>query len=102
MTAMRPKWQPRTSRSIISSREYATVPRQKLDVQRLRLDVDERARLGFYTLVKTQGALKIERDVANAVIKEFTARQTTIDHSSNIKSLASSALYLLVCHTPTS
>ncbi|KAF2821285.1 hypothetical protein CC86DRAFT_410988 [Ophiobolus disseminans] len=71
------------------SRGYATPVAQKLDVKRLRHDIDERARLGFYTLTKKQGALLMERDVANAIVKEFLAKQNTMDHSSNVRHLTS-------------
>ena len=77
----------------ILSRGYATSRGLKLDVQRLRHDVDERARLGFYTLAKQQGALLMERDVANAIVKEFLAKQNTVDPASNIKQLASSVFH---------
>lgn len=73
-----------------SSRAYATSPGQKLDVQRLRKDVDERARLGFYALSQKQGALLMDRVKANSIAKEFLAKQKTADNRSNVKHLASS------------
>lgn len=80
-------------RSIGHTRAYATAPRQRLDVQKLRTDVDERARLGFYALNQQQGALHMDRVKANSIAKEFLAKQKTMDHGSNIKQLASSVFY---------
>ncbi|KAH7076092.1 hypothetical protein FB567DRAFT_563536 [Paraphoma chrysanthemicola] len=70
-------------------RPYASSATQKLDVQRLRHDVDERSRLGFYTLTKKQGALHMEAATANSIVKEFLHRQKTMDHKSNIEQLVS-------------
>jgi hypothetical protein len=76
-------------------RAYATNSGQKLDVQRLRVDIDEKGRLGFYTLSQQQGALLMDRVKANSIAKEFLAREKTMDHGSNIKGLASSAFCLV-------
>ena len=75
-------------RNSISKRDYAT---QILDVQRLRVDVDKRARLGFYTLNKKQDVLKIEAHTADAIITDFLAQRSNLDHGSNIRRLATSA-----------
>lgn len=81
-------------------RAYAT---QKLDVQRLRADVDKRARNGFYKLSKMQGALaKIEPRTADAIVSDFVAHRATKDPASNIRYLAKSALRrrgLVACDT---
>jgi hypothetical protein len=68
----------------------ATSTGQKLDVERLRRDVDEKARLGFYTLNQQQGALHMDRVKANSIAKEFLAKQNTMDYGSNVKHLSSS------------
>ncbi|KAH6200103.1 hypothetical protein HBI53_156660 [Parastagonospora nodorum] len=69
-------------------RAYATSSGQRHDVQRYRKDVDERGRLGYYVLSKQQGALHMESAKANAIVKEFLAKQKTMDHRSNIQHLA--------------
>lgn len=61
-------------------------------MQRLRTDVDERARLGFYALSQQQGALLMDRVKANSIAKEFFVNQKNMDDASNIKRLASSVL----------
>jgi len=66
-------------------RGYAT---QRLDVARLRDDVDQRARSGFYQLCKAQAALKIAPDKANAIYKEFIAHRNKLGHSANVRQLA--------------
>lgn len=75
-------------RSAIPRRNYAT---QKLDVQRLRGDVDKRARLGFYTLNKKQNVLHIEAHTADAIIADMLAQRRNLDPGSNIRRLAKSA-----------
>jgi hypothetical protein len=75
-------------------RAYATASGQKLDTSRLRADVDERARSGFYALSHQQGSLLMDRVKTNSIAKEFIARKKTMDHGSNVKGLASSAFYL--------
>jgi hypothetical protein len=73
-----------------SQRQSYTSPAvQRLDVRRLRADVDERGRLGFYTLTKKQGALHMEAATANSIVKEFLHRQKSMDHKSNVEQLAS-------------
>jgi hypothetical protein len=95
VNAPRPSFQPirRARRTGIVSldRAYATSASQKLDGQRLRKDVDERARLGFYALSQKQGALLMDRVKANSIAKEFLARQKTTDNHSNVKQMATSA-----------
>ncbi|KAH7065767.1 hypothetical protein BKA63DRAFT_164499 [Paraphoma chrysanthemicola] len=89
----RPKRRPRSIAAPTSAkfqrRLYASSATQKLDLQRLRHDVDERSRLGFYTLTKKQGALQMEAATANSIVKEFLHRQKTMDHRSNIEQLVS-------------
>jgi hypothetical protein len=62
----------------------------KFDARKYRLDVDERARIGFYTMSKMQGILLMDPSKANSIAKEFLAKQKTMDHAKNIKHLASS------------
>jgi hypothetical protein len=84
-----------------SVRAYATASGQKLDLPRIRADVDERSRIGFYALSQQQGSLLMDRVKANSIAKEFLARKKTMDHGSNVKGLASSAFYLMSsinCH----
>jgi hypothetical protein len=76
-------------------RAYATSSGQRHDVQRYRKDVDERGRLGYYILSKQQGALHMESAKANAIVKEFLAKQKTMDHRSNIQHLATSVSLLI-------
>jgi hypothetical protein len=83
----------RSTGFVTSTRAYATAPGQKLDVRRVRLDVDERGRIGFYTMNKMQGVLHMDPSKANSIVKEFLAKQKTLDHVSNIKYLASSVFY---------
>ncbi|KAH8724285.1 hypothetical protein GQ44DRAFT_654991 [Phaeosphaeriaceae sp. PMI808] len=75
--------------AIKRTRSYATIPGQKLDRKRMRSDVDERARLGHYTLTSQQGILLIDSAKANSIAKEFLAMQKTMDPGSNVKHLAS-------------
>jgi hypothetical protein len=74
---------------------YATSTGQRLDVQRLRTDVDKRARIGFYTLSHQQGALSIKPDKADAIIAEFLAQTKNMDHASNVKQLVASVFCLM-------
>lgn len=76
-------------------RAYATPSGQRHDVQRYRKDVDERGRVGYYVLSKQQGALHMESSKANSIVKEFLAKQKTMDHRSNIQHLATSVLFLI-------
>lgn len=82
-----------------STRGYATAPRQRLDVQRLRADVDERGRLGLYTLTKRQGVLNMERDVANGIFKEFLTMRKILEPSSIVKQLATSVFCVILLFT---
>lgn len=66
-------------------RGYAT---QRLDVVRLRADVDQRARSGFYQLSRVQGALRLAPDKANAIYKEFLSHKDRRDHGANVRQLA--------------
>jgi hypothetical protein len=42
---------------------------------------------------KMQGVLHMDPSKANSIVKEFLAKQKTLDHVSNIKYLASSVFY---------
>jgi len=66
----------------------------KLDVKRLRQDVDERSRLGFYGLSKLQGVLLYERDVANAIYNEFASKHKTANLTTLMTQLSSSTFNL--------
>jgi hypothetical protein len=99
VNAPRPSIQPirraRWTSTINFDRAYATSASPKLEGQRLRKDVDERARLGFYALSQKQGALLMDRVKANSIAKEFLARQKTTDNHSNVKQMATSASHLV-------
>jgi hypothetical protein len=88
----------RRPRSIFAKRDgtIATSTGQKLDVKRLRHDVDEKARMGFYTLNQQQGALHMDRVKANSIAKEFLAKQGTMEHGRNVKQLSSSVFRSLL------
>ncbi|KAH7408579.1 hypothetical protein DE146DRAFT_381843 [Phaeosphaeria sp. MPI-PUGE-AT-0046c] len=66
---------------------YATSAKPRLDTQRLRVDVDERARLGFYALNQKQKVLLIDRVTANSIAKEFLVNQKTMDPGKNVQNL---------------
>jgi hypothetical protein len=80
----------RSTGYVTSTRAYATAPGLKFDAKRYRVDVDERARIGFYTMNKMQGVLLMDPSKANSIAKEFLAKQKTMDNVRNIKHLASS------------
>lgn len=69
---------------------YSTSTGRRLDVQTLRIDVDKRARTGFFTLNHQQGVLTIKPDKADAIIEDFLARKKKMDHASNVKELVAS------------
>ena len=64
----------------------------KLDVQRLRVDVDKRARNGFYTLMKQQGPLSLQPSTADAIINDFIHHTDNKEYGPLVQSLAKSAL----------
>ncbi|KAF2852597.1 hypothetical protein T440DRAFT_392126 [Plenodomus tracheiphilus IPT5] len=64
---------------------YAT---RRLDVVKLRADVDQRSRDGFYRLSKSQGSLQLEADKANAIYKDFLAHESKYDHGGHVIRLA--------------
>jgi hypothetical protein len=80
------------AKTIKSSSQIRSYAAQKLDVQRLRKDVDARARLGFYELSKQQGAFskKMEKGIADSIYKDFLAQKSTMDHGKNVLRLAKS------------
>lgn len=61
----------RAAQPSVSKRNYA----QKLDVKRLRFDVDKKARAGWYKLMKKQKILLLEPDVAEAIYNDFVAHK---------------------------
>jgi hypothetical protein len=61
-----------------------------LDVQRARIDVDKRARLGFYTLNRQQGVLKMEPHTADAIYADFIHQKKNMDPGSNIRRIEKS------------
>ncbi len=75
--------------SIINARKrnYAT---QRLDVVRLRDDVDKRARLGFYTLTKQQNILHIEPNTAHSIIEGFLHFKKKMSPGDNVRRLSES------------
>jgi hypothetical protein len=70
----------------ISRRTYA----QKLDVTRLRADVDKKARVGWYKLTKQQKILLLEPDVAEAIYNDFLAHKDRKDYGKLIKQFMTS------------
>ncbi|KAF2624690.1 hypothetical protein BU25DRAFT_413237 [Macroventuria anomochaeta] len=60
---------------------------QKLDVKRLRADVDKKARLGWYKLTKGQKILLLEPDVAEAIYNDFAAHKDRKEYGKLIKQL---------------
>lgn len=70
----------------ILRRTYA----QRLDVTRLRADVDKRARVGWYKLTKQQRILLLEPDVAEAIYSDFVAHKDRKDYGKQIKQLMTS------------
>lgn len=74
---------------------YATAPRKKLDVKRMRAEVDERARIGYYTLTRKEGVLHIDPAKANSIVKEFLHNEKDIKPAENIKRLSTSVFHAL-------
>jgi hypothetical protein len=85
------KFSPLSSRhsTNVQRRNYAAPMR--LDGPRARADVDARGRLGFYTMNKQQGALKMEPHTAQSIYHDFMAQKDRLDHGSNVLRLAKSA-----------
>lgn len=73
----------KTTQSSIFKRNYA----QKLDVKRLRADVDKKARVGWYKMTKGQRILLLEPDVAEAIYNDFVAHKDRKEHGRLIKQL---------------
>lgn len=88
----RPEWQVKSPVKGLRQ-TYATAPRQKLDVKRLRTEVDERARVGYYTLTKKQGVMHIDPATANSIAKEFLNNEKKMEPVENIKRLSASAFH---------
>ncbi|CAO2651559.1 Nn.00g041290.m01.CDS01 [Neocucurbitaria sp. VM-36] len=78
------KWRAEAPSINISRRSYAT---QRLDVKRIRADVDVRNRMGFYTLSNKQGVLKMDANKAASIIADFLHQKSNMDHGSNIRRL---------------
>ncbi|EUC32028.1 hypothetical protein COCCADRAFT_99764 [Bipolaris zeicola 26-R-13] len=66
----------------IQIRKYAT--KSRFDAPKARADVDERSRLGFYTLAKQQGTLKMEPRIAQSLYQDFVTHKNKMDHGTNI------------------
>ncbi|KAJ4985522.1 hypothetical protein SVAN01_08993 [Stagonosporopsis vannaccii] len=66
-----------------SRRGYA----QKLDVKRLRADVDKKGRLGWYKMTKDQKILLLEPAVAEAIYNDFVAHKDRKEYGKVIKQL---------------
>lgn len=83
-----PNWRAEATSNPIVRRGYAT---QRFDAKRARVDVDKRARVGFYTLSKQQGALKMDANTADSIVADFLHQKSNMEHGSNIQRLAQSA-----------
>lgn len=73
----------------IQIQNYAT--KRGFNASRVRADVDERGRLGFYTLTKQQGILKMEPRTAQSLYQDFITHKNKMDHGTNVLRLAKSA-----------
>lgn len=78
----------------MSRRTYA----QKLDVQRLRADVDKKSRVGRWKITKQQKILLLEPDVAEAIYSDFVAHKDRKEYGKLIKQLVTSSSYDLSWH----
>ena len=74
------------------SRNYAV--KQRFDAPRARADVDERSRLGFYTLSNQQGVLKMEPRLAQSLYADFVAHKGKMDHGVNVLRLVKSRCWI--------
>lgn len=63
---------------------------QKLDVKRLRADVDKKSRVGWYTLTKKQGVLLLGADKAEAIYNDFVAHKDKKEYGKLIKQFTTS------------
>jgi hypothetical protein len=63
---------------------------QKLDVKRLRTDVDKRARVGWYTLLRQSGPVLPAADKAEAIYNDFVAHKDKKDYWKLIKQFTTS------------
>lgn len=64
---------------------------QKLDVKRLRTDVDKKGRLGWYKLTKRQGLLLLEADKAEAIYNDFVAHKDKKEYGKLVKQFTTSS-----------
>ncbi|KAJ4330282.1 hypothetical protein N0V95_010081 [Ascochyta clinopodiicola] len=71
----------KATQSNVFKRNYA----QKLDVKRLRADVDKKGRYGWYALTKKQGVLLVERDKAEAIYNDFVAHKDKKEYGKLVK-----------------
>lgn len=78
----------------IQIRKYAT--KSRFDAPKARADVDERSRLGFFTLAKQQGTLKMEPRIAQSLYQDFVTHKNKMDHGTNILRLVKSECR--ICH----
>ena len=69
---------------------------RKLD-PKARVEVDTRARLGFYTICKQQSVLNIEPRTALSIYNDFVAKTKTTSHSDNVLRIVESRF---AAHTP--
>jgi hypothetical protein len=78
----------------VASRVYRRSYAQKLDVKRLRADVDKRSRLGWYRMTKDQKILLLQPDVAEAIYNDFVAHKDGKEYGKLVKQLVSSTAQL--------
>ena len=74
----------------VASRVYRRSYAQKLDVKRLRADVDKRSRLGWYRMTKDQKILLVQPDVAEAIYNDFVAHKDGKEYGKLVGQLVSS------------
>lgn len=84
-TSFRPSTQ--AAQPLVSRRNYA----QKLDVKRLRADVDKKARRGWYMMTREQKILLLQPDVAEAIYNDFVAHKDQKEYGKLVKRLISSS-----------
>ena len=74
----------------VASRVYRRGYAQKLDVKRLRADVDKRSRLGWYRMTRDQKILLVQPDVAEAIYNDFAAHKEGKEYGKLVRQLVSS------------
>lgn len=63
-------------KDVQQARCYAAPARGRPSGPKLRQDIDEKSRLGFYNLYKGQGILLVEPSIANAIYKDFVSHRS--------------------------